>query len=366
MPDLRAYPFDRWPSISREEAARSRTQARGGPLPALARGCQAAADWLGTPLVLTLVAPPSIDTLEALLDPVAAVLLHDPRGNRAALVLDPTLASVLVDRTLGGQGEGLDAVAGPLREIERGVLAYALARWLAGSGSPYVVAAVLTSAIAVREALGPSPHEVQRLELQLADARGPAALWSSTSARAPELPRRLPTWATELPIPLAVRASTVMLTADELSRLEVGDVVLPERASLASGANGLTGRVWLQPVRGCWEWEAELVAGELRLTGAGRIGASAPVRASAEEDMVKDTDHVLEKLGGTPVTLSLELARFALPLAELAALGAGEVLRTGQPIGARVALRAGERVVATGELVEVEGEIGVRILELGA
>ena len=67
--------------------------------------------------------------------------------------------------------------------------------------------------------------------------------------------------------------------------------------------------------------------------------------------------------GDAPIELCLELARFTLPLDELGALRPGEVLATGRPVGARVALSAGGRTVARGELCEVDGEIGVRILE---
>jgi type III secretion protein Q len=61
----------------------------------------------------------------------------------------------------------------------------------------------------------------------------------------------------------------------------------------------------------------------------------------------------------------VELARVELTVAQLASLRAGEVLTTGTMVGTQVALRAGDRVVARGELVDVEGELGVRILELG-
>ena len=77
------------------------------------------------------------------------------------------------------------------------------------------------------------------------------------------------------------------------------------------------------------------------------------------------TEGALDAVGDAPVTLSLELASFELSLEELAALRPGEVVASGVPIGEAVRLRAGSKIIATGELVDVEGEVGVRLIELG-
>jgi len=72
----------------------------------------------------------------------------------------------------------------------------------------------------------------------------------------------------------------------------------------------------------------------------------------------------LRAAADAPIELCIELARFTLPLSELSALRAGEVLCTGRAIGELVTLSAGGRAFARGELCEVEGEIGVRVAEL--
>src|SRR5690606_14068738 len=100
---------------------------------------------------------------------------------------------------------------------------------------------------------------------------------------------------------------------------------------------------------------------ELRITA---IELGTPRARGAKEVHMSEPDRSLESLGDTPVLLTLELARFTLPLEEIASLAPGEVVRTGAAIGASVALRAGDRVVARGELVDVDGELGVRVLAL--
>lgn len=79
---------------------------------------------------------------------------------------------------------------------------------------------------------------------------------------------------------------------------------------------------------------------------------------------MSDDASPLEAMGDTPVQLTVELARLSVPLGELASLAPGAVLRTGRPLGEPVQLRAGDRVIGQGELVEVEGELGVRLLDL--
>jgi flagellar motor switch/type III secretory pathway protein FliN len=64
--------------------------------------------------------------------------------------------------------------------------------------------------------------------------------------------------------------------------------------------------------------------------------------------------------------VSVELARFTMPLEELGALRTGEVVATGRAVGERVTLRAGGHALAVGELVDVDGEVGVRLLRVGS
>lgn len=69
-------------------------------------------------------------------------------------------------------------------------------------------------------------------------------------------------------------------------------------------------------------------------------------------------------LGELPVQLTCEIGRLTLPAREILELRPGAVLPVGRPLAGPVDLTAGGRVIARGELVDVEGEIGVRITEL--
>ena len=72
----------------------------------------------------------------------------------------------------------------------------------------------------------------------------------------------------------------------------------------------------------------------------------------------------MDRVGDAPVFIAVELARFRLSVQELSKVRPGEVLGTGAKLGDRVALRVGDKIVARGELVDIEGEVGVQITEL--
>ncbi len=73
------------------------------------------------------------------------------------------------------------------------------------------------------------------------------------------------------------------------------------------------------------------------------------------------SEHLLREL---PVQLTCELGRITLSAREVLELRPGSVLPVGRPLAGPVDLTAGGRVIARGELVDVEGEIGIRVTEV--
>ncbi len=65
-----------------------------------------------------------------------------------------------------------------------------------------------------------------------------------------------------------------------------------------------------------------------------------------------------------PVDVEIELTRVMIPLSELAALKPGALLPLHINASEPVLLRVGDRAVARAELVEIEGEVGARVLAL--
>ena len=65
-----------------------------------------------------------------------------------------------------------------------------------------------------------------------------------------------------------------------------------------------------------------------------------------------------------PVVVRVEIGAVSLTARQWAALKPGDVLQTGRKIAEPVSLRIAGCEVARGDLVNVEGELGVRIREL--
>jgi flagellar motor switch protein FliM len=69
-----------------------------------------------------------------------------------------------------------------------------------------------------------------------------------------------------------------------------------------------------------------------------------------------------ELLGDVPLQIAVELARVPVTAEDVVSLRAGQVIELHRSPGEPVELSVNGKVVARGELVEVEGQIGVRVL----
>ena len=77
---------------------------------------------------------------------------------------------------------------------------------------------------------------------------------------------------------------------------------------------------------------------------------------------MSNKDALVEAVGEIPVVVRVEVGSVQLLAREWAALGPGDVLTVGRKIAEPVVLRVAGVEVARGELVDVEGDVGVRIL----
>jgi type III secretion protein Q len=166
---------------------------------------------------------------------------------------------------------------------------------------------------------------------------------------------------------LAVLEGAIRLRAAELKDLEVGDIVLTDR--VFAGRD----RLEVAPVRRREQpgpsWTARIEGS--RLVVDGRL----PARASTgEERMTTDESPTAPAATREPVAegsiaeveveITFELARIACPLAELETLGPGHVFTLPGPTDAAVDMVAGGRRIGLGELVDIDGTLGVRITHL--
>ncbi|WP_239470483.1 FliM/FliN family flagellar motor switch protein [Archangium violaceum] len=87
-------------------------------------------------------------------------------------------------------------------------------------------------------------------------------------------------------------------------------------------------------------------------------------RALLQESDMADVNERSEGMPPLPVDVEIELTRLLLPISELAGLKPGALLPLRINASEPVLLRVGDRVVARAELVDIDGEVGARILTL--
>ncbi|MCS6799030.1 MAG: FliM/FliN family flagellar motor switch protein [Myxococcota bacterium] len=337
----------------------------------------------GTDVVLWPAAPevaPASSIRASLADPVVAVMLRRvlPEGaQRAAVELDPRLGACLADRLLGGEaGAEVPTPTTPLDEGECGALAYAAASLCDAVGTGWQVVAVVTSADVLAVALQNAADAgivAFPAAVRVGHDRGHARLWMPDRAMRPagaraDLVRGL--W-----LELSVRVGHAILDRDECAGLRPGDVLLPDELTVARGPQGVATVMAVGGRRA--RWHCDVAPGVLKLravdvarepTVGEAVHMGGDERSAAgtnAQTLAADPDgDLLALVGDAPVELVVELARFRMPIEELATLAPGAIVATGTGIGETVTLRAADRAVASGELVDVDGEVGVRIVRI--
>jgi type III secretion system YscQ/HrcQ family protein len=174
----------------------------------------------------------------------------------------------------------------------------------------------------------------------------------------------------DVPIPLAIVAAATRSTAAEIGSLCRGDAWVPGAWPLhRTSAGTLAGPVLLAAapheigIRAVLGDDGRLVVRE----GTEPL-AWAPASRDEEngENEMSDTerkaDALVDAVGEVPVVVRVEIGVAEMRAREWASLAPGDVVALGRKIGESVTLRVGGVAVARGELVDLGGEVGVRIL----
>ena len=209
-------------------------------------------------------------------------------------------------------------------------------------------------------AAGPLPVEVMSVSRSAALAGARAVTVRAGEAAWPcELAGDFSSWperlrptavALDLPMAVAIRIGVTRLEPGVLATLQEGDAVLIEQRFQAPGSALLVGAE---------AWVAEV----MRLGHGWTLKGSPKAAAQDEKNWTmagRDDDAV--QAAGLPVTLSFDLGRIDMTVAEFVRLGAGSVLDLKGNIAEPVEIRANGRRVGQGEFVDIDGTLGVRII----
>lgn len=302
------------------------------PWPSLASDTLTCIEWAGAQLQLQLPQAASEQLLSALLDGAALPPLPgEMQAGALAAALDDLLGQ------LERLGRGAPRLLPPAEGQPPAVLPHAFALQLDALEGRQAIAGVLRS-----DSLG-------------------LLLMAGLASALP--PREGPLAGAALPLRLYLDIGYATLGMDELQQLGLGDVV-PMAHSFVSAERVL----WLQAPG----------AGGLHVQLPG-TPADAPAAAAAAPPsltVVQSWNHAMPALDppldeaasfdAIPVRLSFDLGEISLTLAELRALQPGQAIQLGHPLASAVRIRVNGALIGEGELVEIDGLLGVSVRQLFA
>jgi flagellar motor switch/type III secretory pathway protein FliN len=364
-PSIRPYPWAALPAVARETPGALRDVRRAVAAAIDAGGVAAAlSEIAGVPAAVS-VARIEVATHDVPAFGGAALALATlDDAVRVDLELDSALARGLVARVLGRPVKLAHprAALGPEVEGALSAIVLQVARRAHGASAPFV-------------AFGHGAWRLQpgdrrllidasvTLDRETYAARAVVALRPAAPLPSPDPVARLSSLG-RLPIALPVVTAVSLLRASEAFALAAGDIWLPGdgwTARRAGTAGHLVGDAVLAPPRSARGIGVKLGdGGEIVVVGEKTILLDVETTMpSPNQDQTATSDVVLD----APLVVRVEMGAVTLSASEWAALGPGDVVALGRRVQEPVVLRIAGTEVARGELVDIEGELGVRIRE---
>lgn len=304
-------------------------------------------------------------------------------STRLAVGLETPVAHAVVDRLLGFDRLPAESSLPP-SPVEWGVLTYVVAEFFRrlstrGDGPFGVWDPII-------DRVGPDPFDptglgrvvTVRWPLTLGTTEGSIRLWlteplvgrwlnSEPSPPSSETDRiaRSDTLAGDW----KARAGTIALPRG-LKTLRHGGVLPLTNSRLGGTAQSPSGRVELISELAAHGGRYVIPAEPVPLSGGGRLTVTGPVRhdPTPREAIAMSPSTGPEPAATSPndvpVTLAVELGRVSLTLGRLADLKPGDVVELGRHSREPVELTSAGRLVARGELVLIDTELGVRVTHL--
>lgn len=161
---------------------------------------------------------------------------------------------------------------------------------------------------------------------------------------------------------VALGIAWARLSVSELVELSPGDVLIPEQHGLSTfgvSSRGDVGcRLYLDAVSALFIDVNCAPDGATWMVEVARCVVEEGAKSGMEESMSEVTGELVD---AARVEIEVRVGKASVTVRELAGLQVGQVLDLGVPLGEPVELVAGQQVIGVGELVNVEGSLGVRI-----
>ncbi len=141
------------------------------------------------------------------------------------------------------------------------------------------------------------------------------------------------------------------LTMGELNQLDTSDILLME-SSLESG------QLHLRMRSGDY---FHVIAEQ---SNSKQITIESGIQRMSDENYNENNDETIASIDDVPVRLTFDLGEMTMPFNEIKSLTPGYLVDLNIPITQAVTIRSLNRVIGTGELVNIDGRMGVRIIKL--
>ncbi len=318
-------------------------------------------------------------------------------GHKIIADLDPSIATLCIDRLLGGNGD-VGRIQRPLTEIEEGVLSFILLKamgfvhegWETGRELALTLdrfasrleelQSIVDSepgyhALALSVSIGKKVGYLRVLipDTLITDHFQQIVAQSGGSESEQEHMRTVFAALGDRDVVGRVEVAQLDLGPDDIADLETGDIVILESHQLALTPQGLKGMAFVKiglGQNGGLKAQIESDGDRSRLVVADIVVQEEPAESQmADSDgEVESTDDNLPETEGllrdVPAPVVVELGRIRMNTAQVIRLRQGQILRLPRGPNDPVDLVVNGKVFARGELIEVDGELGVRLLQV--
>jgi pSer/pThr/pTyr-binding forkhead associated (FHA) protein len=310
----------------------------------------------------------------------AAVFLQlQPTNQVGLLLLDRQVARWMIQKIITGQKPNQVA---QWSEIEAGLLDYIAAKVLATvnpflQNSRLVLESIQNEEEALQDWFKNNPSNVE-VTFQTKTEVGstyaflylPAGVYAEVKS-SPSVSDFLAraSWLRKLPYSVSVNLGVSFLSADQITMLEPGDIILLDRADIVLEDGNPKGKIEFRSP----QLRRGVITGSLLCTDNG--SAKITVEALYQEGLkgmseASKKSEAPQSAGGEGVLSSIEIpvvvqfANLPFTLEELSLVKEGQVIELKKSQPEIVDLTVDGKVIASGKLVDVDGKLGVRILKI--
>jgi flagellar motor switch/type III secretory pathway protein FliN len=249
---------------------------------------------------------------------------HIPTQKRARISIDAGFALSLIESVLGATSQSAPR---PLSEAEDGILSALLLSACERMNAPFVM---------LSDPDAPSLGVSVLLSVMVGSLQGSVFVSIEPGIASEDEPLRAPSWALLTPMIARLLVGKIFLSAEEFSSLLPSDTIIADVLTCDESGNGM---------------------GFIRANELTQEVSLAHWQATTQGRWMEEKQALL----GATVELSIELGRVPVRLQDLSTWKPGAVVPIGHAPGDPVHLVANGKVVAHGEIVRIDNELGVRL-----